>query len=365
MNNILLVKASNVDDVRLQKYIQTLNNREYNLTFIGWERQKRTEPNENIELKYILSGFNSSKLKLLIGYTCWVCCVFFYLLFNYKKYNIVYSVDFESTLPVYLVSKLFNVQYIYDMYDEFAIRYNFPEIVKVLLKKIDFQIKKNAIKVIHVDQNRVDKNDTNYLIIENSPFDFFNGEFIASNFEKQIAVTGLLSSRRGINEIYKFALDNKDITFVLIGEFPSYETDFQIKIKNLENFKIFSKMSQFDVFNKIRNCSAIMALYDADIEINRKAASNKLYDAMMLGIPVISNIGIEMSDFIEKEKIGLVVDYNYDKNNWQPIIDLINSKESLISISKKSRELYINNYSFYNKVSKLFSDIINKNTEKG
>ncbi len=357
MKNILLIKASNIDDVRLQKYIKVLSDKNYNLTFIGWERKKRVENDIGIEVKYLLTGFNSSKFQLLFGYVFWIFCVFFYLLFNYKKYKIIYSVDFESTFSVYVISKFFKIQYIYDIYDEFAIRYNFPSLIKKILQKLDFKIRDKSYRTVHVDKNRVSQNDTNYMIIENSPFDFYNGNFMTPKFEKVIAVTGLMSSSRGIKEIYDFALDYSSIKFILIGEFPGYEETLKHQLQKLDNVDLFLKMSQYEVFEKIKNCSAIMALYDPKIEINRKAASNKLYDGMMLGIPVISNEGIEMSNFIKEKNIGLVINYTYNKYEWQKIENLINSPESLSVISKKSRDLYEKNFNFEMKVLELFNEI--------
>lgn len=56
---ILIVKASNLNDVRLQKYIFVLTQKGYKIDFLGWDRKHTSSKFEkNIEnKKFVLKGF--------------------------------------------------------------------------------------------------------------------------------------------------------------------------------------------------------------------------------------------------------------------------------------------------------------------
>ena len=65
---------------------------------------------------------------------------------------------------------------------------------------------------------------------------------------------------------------------------------------------------------------------------------------MMLGIPVITNREVINSKFIERQNIGIVINYKYD-SSW----DILSSKDFLDIASKfgqNGRELYLQEYQF-------------------
>lgn len=79
------------------------------------------------------------------------------LFINKKKYDFIYCADFEAMLPVYMSCKFKKIKLIYDIYDEFSIRYKFPYIIKRILELIDVAMKNRAYLVIHVDSVRLNK----------------------------------------------------------------------------------------------------------------------------------------------------------------------------------------------------------------
>ena len=92
------------------------------------------------------------------------------------------------------------------------------------------------------------------------------------------------------------------------------------------------------------NCCAIFSLYDPSVEINRLAASNKVYDAMMFGIPVITNKEVINSGFIKEHHIGFVIDYDYNET-WA----CLTNGDFLVNVQKmgsNGRDLYLNKYQF-------------------
>jgi glycosyltransferase involved in cell wall biosynthesis len=340
-----MIKASNPTDVRFYKYVRTFVANGFDVEIICWERnnfdfEKEDKLLKNVKIKYIIKGFNTGKLKV-VGYLLWYFSIYRKLLFS-KKRNFYYCADFEAAFPCFLLKKIKKLRYVYDIYDEFALRYNFNKVLRKTIFAVDRKIRKASIITIHVDPSRVSALDKNYIIIPNVPFDFYNGKFETPDYKKKIAITGWLAKSRGVESIYKFARDNSSIEFLIIGEIdPALREMFS----SMPNVIVLTQMRQDDLFKVIFDVSAIIALYNPEIEINRKAAPNKLYDAMMLGIPIVTNKGIEVADFIQSNNLGLVVNYGYD-GTWKKILDLISDKEAVRDMGEKSRSAFEAGFNF-------------------
>lgn len=354
---ILMVKSSNCRDVRLQKYKHVLSE-EHSIDFIGWNRDKFEdeifiEKFDNVN--YILKGWSSSKIGLLFGNFLWLFLSIKYILKNYHVYDVIYCADFEAALPVWLSKKFVkNLKYIYDIYDEVYLRYNYNKIIKSRLQHVDNFLKTESFLNIQVDEIRLNKSDdlSKSLIIENSPLDFFENCYIEKKeWEKKFVVSGYLRETRGLEEIYKFACSKKDYEFIVVGRFN--DEKLKSKFLKLDNVKYYDFMPQLQLFELIRNSFAIFSLYDPSIEINLKAASNKLYDALMLGIPVIVNQEIYASDFVNSNSIGVSVPYTYDSKEWDDkIIDI---EKNFEHYSTSGRKLFEKKYDFKKKVRNAFS----------
>lgn len=342
--------------VRVAKFIDYFDQNNIKNDFWCWRRSK-AEPYSVAE-SYLLTGGGYASRRLIFYYPIW--CFIVFLKAIIKKYSgndSFFVIDFDSALPIYLAS-IFrrNIIYVYDIHDDFSMRYNFPKYINKLISKIDSKVKRNALKVIHVDQNRVREGDFNYEIIYNTPVDIYSDykmERPPLN-NKKFAVTGLLSMSRGLHSIYQFAKAHPHYNFVVAGNFQvpeSFKTDFL----KLSNVKYLGTVDQNTLFLNICDSGFIFSLYDPSVEINRRAASNKLYDAMMLGIPVVTNFGLIASDLVEVKGIGFVVNYDYD-DSWSILSE--NKIDKMLTFSDNSRQLYELEFSydrnFTDKLSKIY-----------
>jgi hypothetical protein len=340
MNPILYIKGGTIKDVRIQKFISFFDSKSIDVFFLGWDRVNNEI--ENDKINYLLSRGGYNNKFLMLFYPLWVFIVFIKALFyrDIPKYNVI-CINFECGLPIYLASKIRKIEYIYEIYDEFSISHNFPNTVKRVLSRMDRKIMKNAKFVIHVDENRVNYDKCKSIIIENSPYDFYqNRPKDYDVLEHSFAIIGNISKTRGIDQIYLFAKDTPHVNFILAGTF--YDTHYNDLLLSLSNVVYYDRMPQDDLFKKIEICCAIFSLYDTSLDINRLAASNKVYDAMMSGIPVLTNPDVVNSKFIKEQKVGIIINYTYD-STWKQL----SSPEFLKiakEIGKKGRHLYESNY---------------------
>lgn len=344
MKNIIYVKGSDINDVRLHKFLHFLCKRNMMVSFWGWSRDGKKPSIDGISSEYVLKGGGyGKKRKLFFFYILWAVVVFFKCLRTNLKNKIIIAIDFDSAFPIYLASKLKQINFVYEIYDDFSLRYRFPKTIKNSIHNIDCKIMKKSKCVIHVDENRVLYKDCKWIVIENTPNDIYEGkERSYDEMKNKFAVIGLLSKQRGIMEIYKFAQEHSNINFLVVGVFLSKEEEQMFK--RLPNVEVFEFMLQEELYKKMYDCCAIFSLYDPSVDINKLAASNKVYDAMMHGIPVITNKEVVNSKFIKDKNIGFVINYNYD-DSWKCLIDptfIDNVKEK----GKNGRKLFLDQYLF-------------------
>lgn len=357
--NIIITKGDScTDHVRVKNFIKYFDDKKFDVAFFCWLRDKQKE-NQYPRETFILKGGGYANNKLLFIYPIWVIKLFFKLLLNVKNSdkNLIFTIDFDSAISVYFFSFFKpKVKYIYDIHDDFSLRYNFPKSIKKIISWLDARVKSRAFKVIHVDENRVRKGDSNYTIIYNSQQDYYQNKTIPpiNNIVKEFAFTGLIGRTRGVASVYEFAKNNEDVIFVVAGK--AIDNDGEKFIK-LSNVNYLGYVSQDVLFEKIKNCIGIFSLYDTSNEINVLAASNKLYDSIMLGVPVIVNEGLEAAKFVMKHKVGSIVSFKYDES-WDALLNI--NKDSYNKIRSRGREIYTKEYSF----QKNITDKMNKIFEK-
>lgn len=354
--NITFIYAGNINSVRIQKMANFFSRKGVVLNFVGWNRDRKnvlTDPKFS-NIKYILNGGGEGTKILPLLYIVFIVKLCFYVLFNKRNFksNIIIAINFECAYVMYLINKITGIRYIYDIWDEMAISHKFPKYVKKFIRRLDQSVRKSAFRYIHVDPNRLSEIDSNnFVIIYNSPFDFIStGD--CPCYENRFAVTGWLNNTRGLKSIFEFAKSNSEIKFTIIGEF--IDDKMKTNFLGLKNVEYHHFMPQEKLFNLIKNCRGIFSLYDPSIEINRLAASNKLYDAMMLSIPVVVNKGLVAASMVEENHIGYVVNYDYDES-WGQLKDF-NPKE-LTAMGRNGRKIYLEKYEFGNMMDNIFMPI--------
>ncbi|MCG8326125.1 MAG: glycosyltransferase [Chitinophagales bacterium] len=345
---IIFIKNSTCDHVRVLKFNSVFKNCDIHTTFLGWDRTPESQHHSRDKydlVKYILHGGGYGKNILLIYYPIWILKIFIWDFFRKKqKGEVLIAIDFDSAFPLFL-SKLFGSKskYIYDIHDDFALRYKWSNIIKKIITFLDYKVKNGSLKTIHVDENRIRPKDKNYVILHNSPMDFHE-VFNPPSYKLTLAAIGHLSPIRGLDSIITFAEKAPDISLIIVGK-QLFSEATQKRIEACENISIFKQMPQEELFKIISDCSGIYSLYDASIEINKKAASNKLYDAMMLGIPVIVNREIEASEFVEAHNTGFIVSYSYD-DSWHALNKQIRDINLIKDKGLNGRKLFQKKYNF-------------------
>lgn len=87
----------------------------------------------------------------------------------------------------------------------------------------------------------------------------------------------------------------------------------------------------------------ISAIYDPSIRNHRLCAPNKFYEALALAKPVIVCKGTGIDEIVEKNKIGIVIDYD-ESDFYAAVRRLIGNNTLRKEMGSRARQLYDSEY---------------------
>jgi glycosyltransferase involved in cell wall biosynthesis len=111
----------------------------------------------------------------------------------------------------------------------------------------------------------------------------------------------------------------------------------------------------------------MLAIYDPTFENHRFAAPNKFYESLMLGKPVIMARGTGMSEIVENNAIGELIEYSKE-GFIDGVNRLIKRKDEWYLIGNRMKEIYRNQYCWdemERRLIQLYADLQNEeNTDR-
>jgi glycosyltransferase involved in cell wall biosynthesis len=177
-----------------------------------------------------------------------------------------------------------------------------------------------ADSVIVVDEVRLpylpERMRTAAEIIYNSPPDML-GRLELSSFPRvpagdsrfRVVYSGNLIERRYILELAE-AVGRSDGTEMVIAGFGPKEFVDKLlaKISGYGNVSYTGKLSLSESLALVSTADAVFSLNDPAVPNNKMASSNKLFETMMFGKPVVVNRGTSMEEKVKTLNCGLIVE---------------------------------------------------------
>lgn len=317
------------------------------IEFYGWQRL----PNEHVDnhRNVLLKGGGYSSKKARLMYFIWMIKVFF-LSLTFKKDEVVWALGFESALPSILAAKIKGYRVIYDDADRFSSLFNYPNIIKNIIIRLEKYSSVNAFKHIIPGIERYDFDSPNFFILKNTPtredmmkadkFDLDEKivKFL-SNFSFIIYVNGWLNEGRGLKIIYEVAQKTPMLGFLLAGRIDS---KFAENMLALENVIYLGEVPQYEALAYYRVCNFVFTYYDPKIPINRLAEANKWGDALQYTIPVIVNSEVVTAQYLRDAGASISVDYENAEHLIKELQDVLNTgckyQDLVNSMSKLQRK---------------------------
>ncbi len=275
-----------------------------------------------------------------------------WLLTNSDKYDIIHSFDLDTGLPVFLVSKLKKKKYVYHIADFYVdSRRGIPKILKKVVRKLEYMVISNAETTIICTEERKHQiqgsNPKNLVVIHNTPSKSLsisskqNKEFDTSNPNKEnltFTYVGLLSDSRFIKSVIDVFKEQPEFKLELAGMGNMSDYAKQAS-KEYNNINYYGMIDYEDAFKLYSKCDVMFAIYDPDIPNHKYSAPNKVYEAMMLGKPIIVAKGTGVDKLVEKENIGICIDYSED--NFKTALNyIIKNPKDIKEMGNRAKDAY-------------------------
>jgi hypothetical protein len=303
------VCINNGSDTRIMKELRTLHSN-FNIIFVGIGQDTGTSFSKKFCTHFSLiqgshkSPFTILKLIIKIGLTR--------LKFYFPSVHVV-----DEQLYFFLMPILIGKKVTLDIFDSYFLKLNKPKNKLLWLKWIIYGSVKN---IIVTDFNRRELLPQFALaktfIIPNVPL---SQAYSSKKSDQQfitICYFGTLLKGRG-SEFAKQLIENNNFIKIIaagwIGD--QYSEDF-VRAKGVEYQGIIEQHAANEIL-ALRG-DFLLAIYPANNLNNIYASPNKIYDAIHTKTPVIINKEIKVSQFVEKIKIGILVD-SFESINFKKL----------------------------------------------
>ncbi|MBL6965798.1 MAG: glycosyltransferase family 4 protein [Anaerolineales bacterium] len=353
----IIVARSNpiAPDPRVEKATAALAEAGYHVTIIGWDRSAALPPRE------IISGIDCIRLPIQAQFghglgnfaplLRWQWGLLRWLMQNRRGYNIIHACDFDTVLPALVVKLLFGKRVVYDIFDFYTDHLRAtPGWVKSLIRSVDLWAIRRVDALIITDESRWvqvgERLPQNRAVVLNTPRDYdyntltrtsqtqmkflklrrrkerqeeqkrktwrsspIRGDFSAKKTLNLVYV-GLLQTERGLLNVLNVLGDHPEWHLDLAG-FGGDENQILALSDELPNVTWHGRIPYERALALTAAADVVLALYDPAIPNHRYASPNKLFEAMMLGKPVIVAADTNIDRIVQAENCGLVVEYGH------------------------------------------------------
>ncbi len=361
MTNSILILRSNpiAPDPRVEKIAKTLISDSYAVCVLGWDRTglfSEEEKSLGFQIKRlpIKAGFGRG-LGNLPQLLRWQIGLFSWLTRNHKSLKFIHACDFDTILPALLCKLLWQKKVVYDIFDFYADHLRkTPGLIKRMIRIVDCWAINHADAVIIVDDCRrgqISGTQPKYLeVIYNSPeeiHDFTGTPTFVEDCEVNLhlAYTGLLQVERGLFEILDVLTRHADWLLDLAG-FGGDENAIIKRIENMPNIIWHGRIPYDQALQLSYASDALFATYDPRIPNHRYASPNKVFEAMMLGRPILVARSTNMDEIITNANCGIVVEYGNIPELETALKKLASDHELRARLGKNGRMAYENRYSW-------------------
>jgi glycosyltransferase involved in cell wall biosynthesis len=357
----------NIPSIRDQKIIKSLR-KKYSILVLGWNREGTPKEWDNHA-----SGFKLFNLRAPYG-TLWLVPYFplfwgwtFIKLCLYKPRS-VHACDLGTVAPCYLYKILFRKKLVFDVFDRYAMAYIpekrniFFKMLYLLTNSLEETFAKRSDVLINISDQIIrtyKKRPINCVTIMNCSEDhIINRPRLEANGFTLLFV-GHVRKGRGLEMLTEIVKDLKDTELIVTGRV--HDGKLLNKIEGVSNIKYKGFLDYNKVLDLEASSDVMIALYDLDMATqNEFVMGNKLFEAMMCGIPVISNVAQEL---IKEVDCGVVVEYGNVDQIRETIIKLRDDPELRKRLGNNGRKAFLEKYNWNameQKLYQIYEDLLGK-----
>lgn len=349
-------------DPRVEKEASCLAEAGYSVKVIAWDRSAGLPVREErgkvrIERLPIAARYGHglanfpALLRWQIGLVHW-------LLAHRNEYAIIHACDFDTILPALWLKARHGKAVVYDIFDFYADHLRAtPAWMKSLIRRVDTWAIGRADALILADDARIRQikgaSPRSVTVIYNSPEDekqklerkILENMDSPGRWQLKIAYVGLLQVERGLIELLQVLARRPEWHLDLAG-FGGDEEQILKVGRTMPNVTWHGRVPYDEALTLSAEADVLVATYDPSIPNHRYASPNKIFEAMMLGKPVIVAKGTHMDELVRAGGCGLVVRYG-DADGLEAALALLAADPVLRqALGAAARSCYEHSYSW-------------------
>jgi len=320
---ILICRANPLaPDPRVDKIARSLATAGYDVTALGWNMSgelpaEEDLPNHSLFRLPVPASFGRglSNIRHLLR---WQLALLKWLHDHHKEYQVIHACDFDTVIPALICKALHRKKVVYDIFDFYAemLRAT-PTIIVNMIRATELKVIGYADAVILADKSRLQQIEGSHPrkveLIYNTSEDKLNelsAEQVEPHQEGQLklAYVGNIQVERGLLVLLEVLKDHPEWALDLAG-FGGDEALIQSQAQKLPNVTWHGRVPFYRGLQLSYEADLLFATYDPSIPNNRFASPNKIFEAMMLGKPIIVARDTNMDRIIAEHDCGLVVRY--------------------------------------------------------
>lgn len=359
--NILILRSNPIaPDPRVEKIARVLLNQGWKVELVGWDRTAEMPAAEETDLGMIHRlpirapfGSGLGNLPQLIR---WQIGLVRWLIGHHHQFDVIHACDFDTVLPALILHWFYKKKLVYDIFDFYADHLRrTPALIKKIIRKIDLWVIGQADAVILVDESRREQiggsKPRRLTVIYNSPEDWIPSDFPqtdenSSKIRLRLAYVGLLQRERGLFALLDVLSSHPDWRLELAG-FGGDQDEILEKIKSMNNVRWHGRISYEAALRLSAAADVLIATYDPTIANHRYSSPNKIFEAMMLGRPIIVAENTNIDRIVQRYNNGIVVPYGDCAALEQALIRLALDPQAREQMGHNGRLAYEKEYGWH------------------
>ncbi|MCR8489048.1 MAG: glycosyltransferase family 4 protein, partial [Crenarchaeota archaeon] len=292
--------------------------------------------------------------------------IYQYIMLMRIKPDIVHSFDIDTLIPAIFYKITKSKKLVYTILDFYAntliyvlklIKSFFSSLEKFLLRFCDVVIIVDPTRYSQIKGAPIRK----IGIIYNTPPDiigthqFSTPAQITKDKDFVIFYAGNLHRERNLIRIIKAVLTLDNTKFIIAGRGELENVIIRVAKKFERKITYLEYITYDEVLRRSLAADVLVAFYDPSTPNNLYASPNKLFEAMMLGKPIITNDGTLTAKIVKQFGIGLVVPYGDDDAIRKALLMLKDNPTLSFSLGLKGRKIYEKLFSWNKMRERLFN----------
>lgn len=321
---MILIRSNPVlPDPPVEKMADALQELGYAVTILAWDRSCNMDTTEALTACCDVVRMGASASYGGGAKTLGALCRFEWKLWgwlrrNRKRYHILHAFDLDTGLVARVAAGMWRKKFVYHILDFYADSHFRRGWVRAAVARLERGVIEYADSAIVCTEKRREQlgvcKQKHIDVIHNTPPEDLavtgSVDLQGTGQRSRIAYVGTMLEGRGITQMLDAIREDHRFELHMGGFGPLAGQVEQAAREEQSGIFWYGRLPYEQTLSLERQCDIMLALYDPAIPNHRYAAPNKLYEAMMLGKPVLICAGIGWDDVVKEWETGVLIDFS-------------------------------------------------------